>query len=109
MKTNLFKMTPCLIALLAAGGLPALAQNSDLDQLKASMQTMQKTMEDMQKKIAELEREKAQLAGSTNLIESSPSFQTIQRIAVGEDVGHASPIVDRGALRNEQEGAPRPK
>src|ERR1051325_11956319 len=46
-----------IIALLLAVGLTAPARASELDDLKATMQSMQKSMEQMQKKIAELEQQ----------------------------------------------------
>src|SRR5262245_3876799 len=110
MKTNILKATPCLIALLAAsGGIPAWAQMSDLDQLKATMQQMQKTMQEMQKKIDELEREKARSVTTNIFSATSPSVKTIEKVSTGEQVGHASPVADRSAMRDYQEGAPRPK
>ncbi len=110
MKTTIIKMTPCLIALLAAGGIPAWAQDSDLNQLKAKMELMQKTMQEMQQKINDLERERTRAVAPTNgLFATSPSIQTIEKVAAGEDVGKASPITDRGSLHDYQEGAQRPK
>ena len=67
MKAKTTKTYAAIIALVAAGIITAPAQSSDLDQLKATMQTMQKNMEEMQKKINELEKEKgAAAAPGTN-------------------------------------------
>jgi hypothetical protein len=95
-----------MLTLLFVGGTRAWAQQSELDQLKATMQTMQKNMEDMQKKIADLEKEKTQAAAVTN---NSPSVKTIEKAAAGEDIGHASPVAARPAMNDQQEGAQRPK
>src|SRR5262245_13285134 len=113
MKMNIAKATPLTLALLIAGGTSAWAQSSELDQLKTQMEQMQKTMQDMQKKINELEaKEKAPTAASTNALPvvaaSSPSVQTIEKIASGQDIGEASLVQDRGALNDQQVGAPRP-
>ena len=106
MKPNVMKTIPLIIALLTAGIIPAWAQNPELDQLKATMQQMQKTMEEMQKKIAELEKEKAAAPSATNGIErNSPSYQTLEKVAAGQDVGKASPVQDRHSFNDQQEGA----
>src|SRR5262245_9357795 len=113
MKINHLKTTALLSALLIGGGTTAWAQNSELDQLKSSMEQMQKTMQEMQKKINELEaKEKAPPAAGTNAMAAvaagSPSVQTIEKVASGQDIGHASLVQDRGAMNDQQEGAPRP-
>src|SRR4051794_32451018 len=109
MKYRLIPMTPCLIALLAASaGLPAWAQSSELDQLKVTMESMQKAMREMQAKINQLEQERARAPGTNALSATSPSIQTIEKVAAGVPVGHPSPIVDRESMRDYQEGAPRP-
>ncbi len=110
MKPRIRRMTPCLIALLAyTGAAPLWAQSSELDQLKAAMANMQKTMQEMQEKIARLEQEKEH-AGATNAIAAaSLSVKAIERIAAGGEIGEQSPVGDRSAMRDYQEGAPRPK
>jgi hypothetical protein len=110
-KSNLMKTMSLVLALFAAGGLPAWAQDSELDKLKANMQQMQKNMEEMQKKIMELEKEKtnAPAAAPSAIERTSPSFQTLEKVAAGEAVGHASQVAQRPALNDQQEGAQRPK
>ena len=99
------------LVLLAAGSLRVSAQNAELDQLKATLQQMQKTINEMQKKISDLEREKAtNAAPAPSLIErTSPSYQALEKVAAGTNLGSASLIEHRPALNDQQEGAPRPK
>src|SRR5215469_17212222 len=105
------KTTKALIAaitLLVAGSAPVSAQNSELDQLKAQMKAMEQTMEQMKQKIADLERQKAQAppAAPTNSLEStSPSIQTLEKVAAGQQVSEKSPITYRGAMNDQQEAA----
>ena len=108
MKSNIMKTMSLVLALSAAGGLPAWAQDSELDKLKASMQQMQKNMEEMQKKIAELEKEKAAATNKSAIEKTSPSFQALEKVAAGQDIGTASPVGQRPALNDQQEGAQRP-
>jgi len=99
-------------ALLAAGIVSGLAQNSELDQLKENMKAMEKTMEQMKQKIADLERARAPVpvATPTNSLEaSSPSIQTLQKIAGGEQVSEKSQVTYRDALNDQQQAASRPK
>jgi len=98
--------------LLTSGAIPARAQNSDLDQLKQTVQSMEKTIEQMKQKIADLEAQKAQAppVTSTNKLEaSSPSIQTMEKAAAGQPIGEQSPVTYRGALNDQQEAASRPK
>src|SRR5262249_46296556 len=97
-------------------------QNSDLDDLKTQLKSMQKTMEEMQKKIDQLEKEKAAqpppaptpapaptpTPAQSALEKGSPSVQTLQRVAEGQQVGHASPVTPRENLNDQQVAAPRP-
>ena len=94
------------------------AQTADeLQQLKSTMQQMQKSREEMQKKIVDLEKEKAATppaasapAPGTNVTGSTSAFSKIlEKIAAGEDLGAASPVGHRPSMRDEQEGAQRPK
>jgi hypothetical protein len=88
----------------------ARAQSSEeLQQLKATMQQMQKSMEEMQKKIAELEKEKAAAAAKSAIERTSPSYQALEKVAAGQPIGTASPVGQRPALNDQQEGAQRPK
>jgi hypothetical protein len=114
MKYNVMKTMSLVLALFAAGGLTARAQDSDLDKLKANMEQMQKNMEEMQKKIADLEREKTATAaamarGSNALVETSASVRAMEKIAAGGQVGTQSPVASRGALNDQQDAAPRSK
>ena len=88
----------------------ARAQSAEeIQQLKANMQKLQKSMEEMQKKIAELEKEKAAATTKSAIEKTSPSFQTLEKVAAGQGIGTASPVVQRPALNDQQEGAQRPK
>ena len=97
------------VALFAAAG-PASAQNSELDQLKENMKSMEQTIEQMKQKIADLEKQKAQAPAPTNAIAAhSPSIQTMEKIAEGQPEGEKSQVTYRGALNDQQEAASRPK
>ena len=105
--------------------LPAPA--SEIDELKATIQSMQKSMEQMQTRISELEQETHKqkkhatasttapapaaavppesapgsvATAGTDVVTIAPTAVTIQ--------GHASQIRDRPALDDQQEAAPRP-
>jgi hypothetical protein len=101
------KIAPLVLVLLTA--IPASAQNSELDQMKNTLQQMQKTIDEMQKKILELEKEKAEARTPSAIEKVSPSYQTLEKIAAGQDLGHPSQIEQRPALNDQQEGAPRPR
>jgi len=109
------------LTLFVSFALVAPARASELDELKATVQSMQKSMEQMQQKIVELEREnhkqKQQAAasrtapaatveavapapGSTQTVTIAPTAVTIE--------GRASQVTQRPALDNQQEAAPRP-
>src|SRR5215831_9264882 len=99
MKTNLTKnITRSLsvaAALLMGASITASAQNSELDQLKAQMKAMEQTIEQMKQKIADLEKQKAAApapTGTNALEETSPSIQTLQKVAQGQHVSEKSPI-----------------
>jgi DcaP outer membrane protein len=108
--------------------LVAPARASEIDELKATIQSMQKSMEQMQSRITELEQEnhkqKKQAAASraaaptaaavapasapTVMGENGPNqLVTIAPTAVTIE-GRPSQIKDRPALNDEQEPAPRP-
>ncbi len=100
------------VTALAVAGMPASAQNSELDQLKQTVKSMEQTIQEMKQKIAQLEQAQAQPppVTRTNLIEAaSPSIQTLEKIAAGERVASKSPVTYRGALNDQQEAASRPK
>ena len=104
--------TLMIAAALLAAVAPASAQNSELDQLKESMKSMEQTIEQMKQKIADLEKQKAQApaAAPTNAVAAhSASVQTIEKIAEGQQVGEKSEVTYRDALNDQQEAASRPK
>ena len=112
------KTTSLIVALFLAAGISARAQSPDLEQLKATIDAMQKSMGQMQQQIkdlqTELAKEKATVAaavvrGSNALAENSASIRAMEKIAAGGEVGRQSPVTPRSAMRDEQEGAPRPK
>ena len=112
------------LALLVALGISAPARADELDELKASMQSMQKNMEQMQKKIAQLEQENQKHKEQATAPKSRPpapagGATTPEVTANGDQVvtiaptaveiqGHASEITQRPALNDQQEAAPRP-
>jgi hypothetical protein len=102
-------------------------QASEVDELKATMQAMQKSMEQMQARIAELEQEnhkqKQQATGSRSASHSvavaPPAARPASAAPDGNQVvtiaptavtieGRASEIKDRPAIDDQQEAAPRP-
>ena len=109
-------------------GLPARA--SEVDELKATVQAMQKSMEQMQARIAELEREnhkqkqqavasKTAAAARASAPAAEPPADSTSEAASGNQTvtiaptavtieGRASEIKDRPALDDQQEAAPRP-
>jgi len=105
--------TLLVVGLLAAPGLHAQTAE-EFKQLKTLVEQMQKTIEAQNARIAEMEKDKAvkptaaPVAG-TNLEKTSPSIQTMEKVAAGEAVATQSPITYRGALNDQQEAASRPK
>src|SRR6516225_9032851 len=116
------------LAFFAAFGTSAPARASEVDELKATVQAMQKSMEQMQARITELEQENhkqkkqaatsrtapppaavvAPAAGPTSVGESGNNqVVTIAPTAVTIE-GRASQIKDRPAMDDQQEAAPRP-
>jgi len=103
------------------------ARASEIDELKATIQSMQKSMEQMQNRITELERENhkqkqqaaasraapppaavvAPAAGPTSASASGTQVVTIALTTVTIE-GRASQIKDRPAMDDQQEAAPRP-
>ncbi len=122
-----FKGLVIAVTMVVAVCLTAPARASELDELKATIESMQKSMEQMQKRIAELEQEnhkqKQQAAASraaappapvakpaaapTSENVSSNQVVTIAPTAVTIE-GRASEIKDRPAMDDQQEAAPRP-
>jgi len=101
-----------LAALLTLGPAGALAQPSEVEQLKAAMKAMERNMEEMKQRIADLEKQKSQ-ASATNplsrLEQASPSIKALEKVSEGGQIGSQSPITYRGALNDQQEAATRPK
>src|ERR1051326_6011652 len=103
------------------------ARASEIDELKATIQSMQKSMEQMKARISELKQKKQkkkQTAASRSALppvtgtvgpaaappsvgESGTQVVTIAPTAVTIE-GHASQIKDRPAMDDQQEPAPRP-
>jgi hypothetical protein len=117
---------PVILTLTLFVSFVLVARASELDELKATIQSMQKSMEQMQNRIAELEQEnqkhKQQAAaskgapaaaaqvpapGPTSESVSGNQVVTIAPAAVTIE-GHASQIEDRPAMDDQQEAAPRP-
>jgi hypothetical protein len=115
-----------LLTLFVFLALLAPTRASEVDELRATVQAMQKSMEQMQARIAELERENhkhnqqtaasraAPPAPAEGTVASPPSGSvggnqtvTIAPTAVTIE-GRASEIKDRPALDDQQEAAPRP-
>src|SRR4051812_47397382 len=114
-------MAALLALLFAAPGLQAQTDEA-FNQLKAMVEDMKKTIEAQNARILELERNKAAqpvpapaptpTPGKTapeRLEESSPSIQTVEKIAAGEEVAHRSPVTYRATMNDQQEPASRPK
>lgn len=104
MKTKTTTTLLAVITLIAAGAVTAPAQSSKLDQLKSTMQTMQKSMAEMQQKIAELEMQKG-MAPSPGTNDGQGVVFTTPTKPI---VGHASPVADRDNMNDQQAAAPRP-
>ena len=109
--------------LVLAVYLTAPAGASELDELRATVQSMQKSMEQMQKKIADLEQENqkhkqkeqsvvargAPSAPAQEPATGSVSDQTVTIAPTAVTIeGRASEIKDRPAMDDQQEAAPRP-
>src|SRR4051812_4831162 len=109
------------LTLLIPFALLASAKGSELDDLRATVQSMQKSMEQMQKKIADLENDKQapkKKSVSSKFVATDPAdipaagpasdqVVTIAPKAVTIE-GRASEVKQRPALDNQQEAAPRP-
>ncbi len=103
MKPTTTKSLFAIVALIAVGVIMAPAQSTDLDQLKATIQTMQKSMEEMQQKIADLEKEKGTAAAPGTNAAGEVNFTTPAKPIAG----HANPVADRDNMNDQQEAAPR--
>jgi DcaP outer membrane protein len=119
------------LTLFFSVALVAPVRASEIDELKATVQSMQKSMEQMQKKIAELEQEnkkqKQQVAAARTVTpgpkEGASAVTSTTTTATVDQYGnqvvtiapsavtieaHASQVTPRGALNDQQEAAPRP-
>jgi hypothetical protein len=91
----------------------------EFQQLKAAVQQMQKTIDGLNAKIADLEKAKAappptvapapQTQPTNILVKTSPSMQTLEKIAEGKSVSERSQVEYRHTLNDPQEAAARPK
>jgi hypothetical protein len=119
-----------LVTILIAATVAPRSPASEIDELKAQIQSMQKSMEQMQQKIGKLERENqqqkqqtaaakpAQTGGkegarrvSTTTTTSVDQYgnQTVTIVPSAVTIeSHASQVTPRGALNDNQEAAPRP-
>jgi hypothetical protein len=110
MKLDAFTMV--LVTALFAATAATQAQTNDLDQLKAAVKSMEQTIADLKTKIADLEKTRVAAPpsrGATALETNSPSIRTVEKVAAGQQVAEQSPIMNRGALNDQQEAASRPK
>ena len=98
--------------LLAAFPCAAVAQTSDLEQLRTAIREMQKTINEQSARIAELEKSQtaAPPAPPATATEKDKSLAQIMKegAAMSMPTGEQSPVGYRGTLRDEQEAAPRP-
>jgi DcaP outer membrane protein len=124
---NIRKSVALTLAVLVSFAVGTPARASEVDELKSTVQAMQKSMEQMQARIAELEqenhRQKKQAAasraapppaavvepaaGSTSTAGGGDQVVTIAPTAVTIEA-RASEIKDRPAMDDQQEAAPRP-
>jgi DcaP outer membrane protein len=99
----------------------AAARAAELDELKATVQAMQKSMAEMQKKITALEQENRRYKGQTvskavvapaAIAEATGDNASDQTVTIAPTAvtieGRASEIKDRPAMDDQQEAAPRP-
>lgn len=122
-KTNK-KSVAIALAVFVSFAVVAPARASELDELKATIQSMQKSMEQMQAKIAELERENHKNKQQATTSRAAPAAAVIategaasapasdQTVTIAPTAvtirGRASEIKDRPAMDDQQEAAPRP-
>jgi CheY-like chemotaxis protein len=99
MKTTKLLLTATAVLAVAVQTVPA--QSSELDQVKAAMQVMQKNMEEMQRKMDQLEREKA----ASNEGASQRISMAITNMEIN---GRASEVTQRPELNDQQDAAQRP-
>jgi hypothetical protein len=121
---NNAKSVALTLAMFVSFAMVTPARASEIDELKATIQSMQQSMEQMQTRITELEREnhkqkqhaavsRAAPAGATAPIEATaPASASDQTVIIAPTAvtiqGRASEIKDRPAMDDQQEAAPRP-
>ncbi len=93
-----------LIGLLLAVGAPAQDQ-TEVQQLKAMVEQLQKTVQQLNGRIAVLEQEKAAAPAPVAQPAPAPQAQQAQPEAIPE--GHASAVTSRDSFNIEQSAAPR--
>jgi hypothetical protein len=103
-------LAPALIAVVAGS---ASAQTSDLDQLKATVQQLQRTIQEQNARIAELERAKGITPPATAATPAVPAVPADKDKSLAQitteapPAGQATPVPYRQTLKDEQEAAPR--
>ena len=102
-------LAPALIAVVASS---ASAQTSDLDQLKATVQQLQRTIQEQNARIAELERAKGTTPPATAVTPAVPTApadkdKSLAQITTEAPAGQAAHVPYRQTLKDEQEAAPR--
>src|SRR5947208_2057079 len=124
MKSSICRLPQPRRALALIAGVAALSGSAlhaqtaeEFQQLKAAVQQMQKTIDGLNSKIDELEKAKAappppappvvapppSVPATNNLAKSSPSIQTMEKIAAGQAVSERSPVEYRHTLNDPQE------
>jgi len=80
------------------GSARAESQQAEIDKLKKALEQMQKTIDQQNKKIQEIEKAQTK----------APPAAAPAPEAAAEVTGPASPVTERGTLKDEQQAAPRP-
>ena len=113
MKTRFIRSLTAALALTAVGVAQAQAPATEIEQLKAAMQAMQKNMEAMQQKLSELEKAQAVAPTKPAATAAAPApaaeDKDIFYVNPAVSVGKVSPVANREALNDQQEAASRPK
>ena len=90
-------------ALLCAPGLSSVSRadsrDDEIEKLKKAVESMQKTIEQQNKKIEQIEKGQAA---------APPAAAQPPAAAEAEVTSPASPVTERGSLKDEQQAAPRP-
>jgi len=109
MKPLFTRTIVALLALSAIGAARAQAPSTEVQELKAALQTMQKNMDEMQRKLAELERAQAAAPGAPAPVTPPPgaAVEIYFHTPVKPVVVQASPVTNRESMNDQQEAAPR--